>query len=66
MQVRFQLPLAGRKTPALVSCSARIIHTERLAQDSYHAGIQFIRLGETAAKALQTYIGEQQRSTETP
>lgn len=60
IHVQFRLTLDGRKTPARISTTADIIHTERLAQDIYHVGIQFTGLGEDESKALQSYINENQ------
>jgi hypothetical protein len=62
--VRFQLPLPGRKTPAAIHTSAGIIHTERLAQDIYHVGAQFLGLRDSDRKSLQTYIEENRQQTE--
>ena len=55
--VRFSLkPAAGGDTP--VECRARVIHSERLAQDLFHVGVQFLDLSQAAATALKTCIDE--------
>ena len=64
IEVRFQLPLAGRKKPALIQCNAGIVHTERLAQDVYHIGVQFLGLGDTDKKSLQAYLDDGETSSE--
>jgi c-di-GMP-binding flagellar brake protein YcgR len=56
VELRLQLPLPDRKKPAQINCSAGVVHTERLAQDTWHIGIQFLALREIDNKALQTYI----------
>jgi len=35
---------------------ARVIHSERLAQDVFHVGIQFIHIDESDVMALKDYI----------
>lgn len=64
IELRFQLPLAGRKKPAPVQCSAGIIHSERLAQDIYHIGVQFLALSAAETKSLQAYLEEGQTTSE--
>jgi hypothetical protein len=44
------------ENPSPVETSALIIHSERLAQDSYHVGIQFTDLRETDSMRLRAYI----------
>jgi len=43
---------------SLIKTGARIIHTERLAQDLYQVGVEFIDLTEPATGTLQVFIGE--------
>lgn len=57
---RFNLPLSSGDTP--FSCRARLIHSERLAQDLFHIGVQFLDLEEAAANALEAYVGQQART----
>lgn len=58
IELQFKLPSPGRKEPVLVQCKADIIHTERLAQDVYHIGIQFHGLQDTHKKSLQAFLDE--------
>jgi c-di-GMP-binding flagellar brake protein YcgR len=64
IELRFQLPLPGRKTPAQINGSAGVIHTERLAQDTYHIGVRFLALRDTDRKALQAYIDNSRKQVE--
>jgi c-di-GMP-binding flagellar brake protein YcgR len=66
IQLRFQLPLPGRKRPVLINSSASVIHTERLAQDNYHIGVRFQDLRDTDRKSLMAYIEDQQEQTGNP
>jgi hypothetical protein len=54
--VRFNVVLSSGDTP--LSCRARLIHSERLAQDLFHIGVQFLDLEEAAANALEAYVGQ--------
>ena len=36
--------------------TARVIHSERLAQDVYHVGVQFSDIDEAVATYLKAYI----------
>ena len=42
---------------SLIKTGARVIHTERLAQDLYQVGVEFIDLTQAATKSLQDFIG---------
>ena len=42
---------------SLIKTGARVIHTERLAQDLFHVGVEFIDLTQVATKSLQDFIG---------
>lgn len=64
VELRLQLPLPDRKKPALINCNADVIHTERLAQDTWHIGIQFLALREIDKKAVQTYIENSRQQEE--
>jgi c-di-GMP-binding flagellar brake protein YcgR len=46
------------KRASAIKTPARIIHSERLAQDLFHVGIRFLGLEPTTAGKLETYIGE--------
>ena len=59
VDVQFQLPFDSKPTAA-VKTTARIVHSERLAQDVFHVGIQFNRLGTTELSQLEAYIEAQQ------
>ncbi len=37
---------------------ASVVHTERLAQDIYHVGVQFIDLDKASARAVEDYVEE--------
>jgi PilZ domain len=55
IEIQFDLqPPAQTRLP--LDVRARVIHSERLAQDVYLVGIQFIRLDEAAVVALKGYI----------
>ena len=55
VEIHFELQLPDQ-APLPVKCNARMVHFERLAQDNFHVGLQFISLGETTAKAIHTYL----------
>lgn len=40
----------------MIKTGARVIHTERLAQDLFQVGVQFIDLTQAAAERLQAHI----------
>jgi c-di-GMP-binding flagellar brake protein YcgR len=42
--------------PLSVDATARLIHSERLAQDVFHVGVQFTRLDGVATESLITSI----------
>ena len=43
---------------SLIKTGARVIHTERLAQDLFQVGVEFIDLTRPATETLQVFIGE--------
>jgi c-di-GMP-binding flagellar brake protein YcgR len=55
--VHFTVKLQGKRTSA-IKTQARVIHSERLAQDLFHVGIQFLDLEPTASTKLETFIRE--------
>lgn len=55
IEVQFKLPADGKRETA-IKTGARIIHSERLAQDLFHVGIQFNKLNINAGRQLQAYI----------
>ncbi len=57
MGIRFQIKSAG-EAPTSLRADVLVVHTERLAQDEYHVGVQFIELDKAVARALGNYIEE--------
>jgi c-di-GMP-binding flagellar brake protein YcgR len=55
VNIHFRL-LPEDKRAAAIKTGARVIHTERLAQDLYQVGVQFIDLNQTAANKLEAFI----------
>lgn len=56
IDIRFQLHNPGHNKPLAIRSRAHIIHTERLAQDSYTLGIQFIALQDSDRSGIMTFI----------
>ncbi|HYQ70723.1 MAG TPA: PilZ domain-containing protein [Gammaproteobacteria bacterium] len=57
MDIAFEIP--QENAPALpIRTQARIVHSERLAQDEFHVGVQFIELDKSLSGALENYIIE--------
>jgi hypothetical protein len=55
IEVQFKLP-SGSKRDTSIKTGARIVHSERLAQDVYHVGVQFTGLGVNAVQQLEAFI----------
>ena len=55
IDVQFKLP-SDNKRATTIKTGARIIHSERLAQDLFHVGIQFNSLNHNARGQLEAYI----------
>ena len=55
IDIQFKLPSDKKRTTA-IKTSARIIHSERLAQDVFHVGVQFNALNINALRQLETYV----------
>ena len=55
IDVQFTLPSDNKRATA-IKTHARIIHSERLAQDLFHVGIQFNTLNSNARGQLEAYI----------
>ena len=55
IDIQFKLPSDKKRTTA-IKTSARIIHSERLAQDVFHVGVQFNTLDINALRQLEAYI----------
>lgn len=57
IEVAFQLPRSGEE-PLSIRSQASVIHTERLAQDCYHIGVQFLQPVDVDARAIEDYISQ--------
>lgn len=55
IDIHFSLHEADRSVAA-IKTSARVIHTERLAQDLFQVGVQFIDLSQAATRQLENFI----------
>ena len=55
VEIHFRLLPEDSRT-AEIKTSARVIHTERLAQDLYQVGVEFINLDQAATKKLEDFI----------
>ncbi|MCG6898773.1 MAG: PilZ domain-containing protein [Gammaproteobacteria bacterium] len=60
IDVQFNLPSDNKQT-VVIKTGARIIHSERLAQDVFHVGIQFKTLDASAFRQLEEYINNLDR-----
>jgi hypothetical protein len=57
--INIQFNLSEDDAPdSLIKTGARVVHTERLAQDLFQVGVQFIDLPQPATEKLQIFIGE--------
>jgi hypothetical protein len=55
--IRFQFP-SGSAPQATLRANVSVVHTERLAQDTYHVGVQFVDLDKATTRALEDYVEE--------
>ena len=55
IDIQFKLPSDKNRATA-IKTSARIIHSERLAQDVFHVGVKFNTLNINVLRQLETYI----------
>lgn len=55
VEVQFSLP-SDNKSATVIKNGASIIHSERLAQDLYHVGIQFNTLNGNVRSQLEAFI----------
>jgi len=55
MEICFDLPL-GNDTPVKIKTRASVVHSERLAQDEFHVGVQFIESDDGVARQIKRYI----------
>ena len=56
IEVSFRPASVAGENQSPLETSALIIHSERLAQDNYHMGIQFIGMSDTDSMRLRAYI----------
>ena len=57
IEIHFTLQ-AGARPAVVVDARARVIHSERLAQDAFHVGVEFSELDAAVRKTLEDYILE--------
>ena len=57
MDIAFEIP-QGEAPVLPVRTRARVVHSERLAQDEFHVGVQFMDLAEAISRPLESYITE--------
>jgi len=55
--LQFTIKLQGKR-PSAIKTKARVIHSERLAQDLFHVGIQFLDLDTATVIRLEAWIEE--------
>ena len=57
VMIEIQFDLESPAQPRFtLNAMARVIHSERLAQDVFHVGVQFIRIEEADLAALKNFI----------
>lgn len=57
VMIEIQFDLQPLSQPLLsVGAIAKVIHSERLAQDVFHVGVQFSKIDAAAAQTLKAYI----------
>ena len=55
MDISFELPQPD--APALpIRTRGRVVHSERLAQDEFHVGVQFMDLAKAVSGSIENYI----------
>lgn len=59
VDVQFTLPFEKQRANN-IKAAARIVHSERLAQDVFHVGVQFTGLGIDETRQLEAYIQGQE------
>ena len=55
VEILFKLQPEDKGT-AVIKTGARVIHTERLAQDLFQVGVQFINLNQAMTQKLESFI----------
>ena len=63
LEVRLRLHTGGTRTPVFTG-TARLAHYERLAQDRFHVGVEFVDVDKAQRRKLEDYINEQPPGTE--
>ena len=58
VDVQFKLTSEAKRAN-VIKTAARIVHSERLAQDVFHVGVQFTALGMKETQQLEAYIQDQ-------
>jgi c-di-GMP-binding flagellar brake protein YcgR len=61
IEIEFQLTLSGADITT-IRAPAAVIHTERLAQDCYHIGVQFQDLSTADSRTIEQYIAQLQQT----
>ena len=56
IEIQFDLQETPAQPRLSLNTRARVIHSERLAQDVFHIGIQFVNIDEAEVVALKGYI----------
>ena len=56
VEIDVQFTPSDNKRASAIKTGARIIHSERLAQDLFHVGIQFNTLNSNARSQLEAFI----------
>ena len=57
LDVRLKLKTGGNRAPT-VSGKGRLAHYERLAQDRFHVGIEYIELEKTQQRKLEDFVND--------
>lgn len=55
VEIRFELQPPDLAAQA-IECKASLVHFERLAQDDFHVGIEFMQMDKTAKQELHTFL----------
>ncbi len=59
IEVHFRLPTESKRATA-IKARVRVVHSERLAQDLFNVGVQFLGLNQTATKKLEDFLDKSQ------
>jgi hypothetical protein len=57
MNLAFEIP-QGDAAALPIRTHARVVHSERLAQNEFHVGVQFMGMDEALSGPLESYISE--------